>query len=66
MIWGFVDFRNIEGNEKARPKFVVGIVTLLRDKLYLVFLFTQALHSVLFCPQATSPMTLYQQQIISK
>lgn len=32
MIWGFVDFRNIEGNEKARPKFVVGIVTLLRDK----------------------------------
>lgn len=37
-------------NKKGSPKFVVGIATLLRDKLYLVFLFMEALQSVCSVP----------------
>lgn len=32
VVWGCVDFKNIKRNKKGSPKFVAGIVTLLRDK----------------------------------
>lgn len=50
VVWGCVDFKNIKRNKKGSPKFVVGIVALLRNKPYLVFLFMQALQSICSVP----------------
>lgn len=61
VVWGCVDFKNIKRNKKGSPKFVVGIVTLLRDKLYLVYAGSPV---CLFCSLSHQP--LHQQQIISK
>lgn len=61
VVWGCVDFKNIKRHKKGSPKFVVDIVTLLRDKFYLVYAGSPV---CLFCSLSHQPF--HQQQIISK